>query len=271
MLILLTALAHAAPLAADLAATAPPIDIAATTAAASGATAGMDASSLIVQAVGAGGLAGDAPADSSTAVRLLLFLTGMTFLPAMVIVMTPFVRFVVVLSLLRQALGLAQSPPNQVIVGLSLFLTLLVMQPVFETSWKDGVAPLLDGAAQPEQAYEGAIAPFRDFMLANTRRNDMAAILEVAAIPRPDSLADIPTPALVSAFVLSELKTSFVIAIYVFIPFLVVDLVVSSILLGLGMMMLPPVLVSLPFKLLIFVLMDGWVLLVKDLVAGVAR
>ncbi len=252
---LLAVLAHAAP-AVDLIAQAAPVaaDVAAT-----------DPGALLVQAFGE-----DDP-SVSTSVRLLLMLTGMSFLPAMVIVMTPFVRFVVVLSLLRQALGLAQSPPNQVIVGLSLFLTLLVMQPVFEASWQNGVSPFLDGVAQPEAALAATLDPFRGFMLANTRRDDMAAILEVAAIPRPDALTDIPTPALVSAFVLSELKTSFVIAIYVFIPFLVVDLVVSSILLGLGMMMLPPVLVSLPFKLLIFVLMDGWVLLVRNLVAGVAR
>ncbi|MDP2313241.1 MAG: flagellar type III secretion system pore protein FliP [Pseudomonadota bacterium] len=262
---LLVDVAHAAPsvldgAALDLAGQATPMTVNAAAA---------DPAGMLAQAVAQGAGAGDP--SVSTAVRLLLFLTGMSFLPAMVIVMTPFVRFVVVLSLLRQALGLAQSPPNQVIVGLSLFLTLLVMQPVFERSWADGIAPFLDGQAQPEVAYEGAIAPFRGFMSANTRRDDMAAIMDIARLPRPESLADIPTPALVSAFVLSELETAFIIAIYVFIPFLVVDLVVSSILLGLGMMMLPPVMVSLPFKLLVFVLMDGWVLLVRDLVAGVAR
>ena len=220
---------------------------------------------LLTQAVGEG------PVPTSTAVRMLLFLTGLGFLPAMVIAMTPFIRFVTVFSLLRQALGLNQSPPNQVIVGLSLFLTLLVMQPVFEKSWTNGLAPFLDGQTAPVDAMDATVAPLRTFMLANTRRDDMATILEVARIKRPDSLASLPTAAVASAFVLSELKTSLIIAIYVFMPFLVIDLVVSSILLGMGMMMLPPVVVSLPFKLMVFVLMDGWSLLVRDLVQGIAR
>jgi flagellar biosynthetic protein FliP len=228
---------------------------------------GGDPATLLVDAVGDGA----SPVPVSTAVRLLLFLTGLSFLPAMLVVMTPFVRFVVVFSLLRQALGLNQSPPNQVVVGLSLFLTLLVMQPIFETSWNAGVAPFLDGTMEPADAMTAALDPMRGFMLANTRRDDMATILDVAAISRPETLADLPTPAVVSAFILSELETAFIIAIYVFIPFLVIDIVVSSILLGMGMMMLPPVVVSLPFKLLVFVLMDGWALLVRDLVAGIVR
>jgi len=188
-----------------------------------------------------------------------------------VVVMTPFVRFVIVFSLLRQALGLAQSPPNQVVVGLSIFLSMLVMDPVLEQSWALGLGPFLDGKLEPGAALTATLDPFRSFMLANTRRDDMAAILDVARLTRPESLADIPFSAVASAFVLSELKTAFIVAIYVYVPFLVIDLVVSSILLGLGMMMLPPVMVSLPFKLLVFVLMDGWTLLVRDLVAGVAR
>jgi flagellar biosynthetic protein FliP len=252
-LVLCSALAHAQ----DIVATAP---------------ATIEPAARLVEALGAGsalGAGGDVPA--STAVRLLLFLTGLSFLPAMVIVMTPFVRFVIVFSLLRQALGLQQSPPNQVIVGLSLFLTLLVMQPVFKTSWETGVSPLLDGDLPSEQALEASLDPFRTFMLGNTRRDDMAVILEVAGIARPETLEEIPTPAIASAFVLSELRSAFIICVYVFVPFLVIDLVVATILLGMGMMMLPPVLVSLPIKLLIFVLMDGWALLVHDLVAGVAR
>lgn len=249
MILLLIAAAHAA----EPAATAAIQDL------------GTPAAALLTEAVGEG------PVPTSTAVRMLLFLTGLSFLPAMVLVMTPFVRFVIVFSLLRQALGLNQSPPNQVIVGLSLFLTLLVMQPVFQTSWDQGLAPFLDGTTQPAEALDATTAPLRTFMLANTRRDDMATVLEVAHTGRPDSLEAIPTAAVASAFILSELKTSLVIAIYVFVPFLVIDLVVSSILLGMGMMMLPPVVVSLPFKLMIFVLMDGWSLLVRDLVAGIAR
>ena len=227
---------------------------------------GGDPAALFTEVVG-----GDSPVGVSAAVRFVLFLTGLTFLPAMLVVMTPFVRFVVVLSLLRQALGLNQSPPNQVVIGVSLFLTLLVMQPVFEESWTGGIAPYLDGQVETTVAFEGAMEPMRDFMLANTRRADMAAVLDIAKVERPDVLSDIPSAVVVSAYVLSELETAFIISIYVFIPFLVVDIVVSSILLGMGMMMLPPTVVSLPFKLLVFVLMDGWALLVRDLVAGIVR
>lgn len=207
----------------------------------------------------------------STSVRILLLLTGLTFLPAMFIVMTPFVRFVMVFSLLRQALGLQSSPPNQVIIGLSLFLTLLVMGPTFETSYTEGVEPLLNGEMEPGPALEAALGPMRGFMLGNTRRSDMETILEAAQQSPPDALEELATPIIASAFVLSELKTSLIISVYVFVPFLVIDLITSSILMGMGMMMLPPVVVSLPFKILVFVLMDGWGLLVRDMVAGINR
>ena len=223
------------------------------------------AGQLLTSAVGEG------PVQTSTAVRMLLFLTGLSFLPAMILAMTPFIRFVMVFSLLRQALGLNQSPPNQIIVGLSLFLTLLVMQPVFQTSWDQGLAPFLDGKTEPAEALDATVAPLRGFMLANTRRDDMATVLEVARIERPSTLAGLPTAAVASAFILSELKTSLIIGIYTLVPFLVIDLVVSSVLLGMGMMMLPPVVVSLPFKLMVFVLMDGWGLLVRDVVSGISR
>lgn len=207
----------------------------------------------------------------STAVRLLLMLTGLTFLPAMLVVMTPFVRFVMVFSLLRQALGLNQSPPNQVIVGLSLFLSLTVMESTLQTSWDNGVNPFLSGQMETGPALDATLAPLRTFMLANTRRTDMATVLEVGRLAQPDSLDALPTSAIVSAFVLSELKTAMLISVYIFVPFLVIDLVVSSVLLGMGMMMLPPVVVSLPFKLVIFVMIDGWGLLVRDLAQGIAR
>lgn len=228
---------------------------------------GMDAAALLSSAIGRG----EDPVPTSTAVRLLLFLTGLSFIPAMLVVTTPFVRFVVVFSLLRQALGVQQSPPNQVLIGLSLFLTLLVMEPVYAQSWTNGLQPFLDGTMQAGDAFNGTIAPLREFMLANTRRSDMATILDVAKLARPGTLEEIPTSVVASAYVLSELKTAFVIAVYVFVPFLVIDLIVSSVLLGMGMMMLPPVLVSLPIKLMVFVLMDGWSLLVRDLVAGIVR
>ncbi len=214
---------------------------------------------------------GAAATPASSAVRMLLMLTGMSFLPPMLVVMTPFVRFVVVLSMLRQALGLQQSPPNQVIVGLSLFLSLLVMQPTLDKAWEGGVSPYLEGQTDSATALHDSLDPMRTFMLANTRREDMGTILGVARIARPQTLDAIPTSAVVSAFVLSELKTAFITTIYIFVPFLVIDLVVASVLVGMGMMMLPPVVVSLPFKLIIFVLMDGWGLVVRDLAAGVTR
>ena len=192
-------------------------------------------------------------------------------LAAMLIVMTPFVRFVVVLSMLRQALGLQQSPPNQVIVGLSLFLSMLVMQPTLDRAWEGGLNPYLSGNTDAQVALHDTLEPMRGFMFSNTRREDMATVLEVAQIAKPQTLEDVPTSAVVSAFVLSELKTAFITTIYVFVPFLVIDLVVSSVLVSMGMMMLPPVVVSLPFKLIVFVLMDGWGLIIRDLAAGVVR
>jgi flagellar biosynthetic protein FliP len=214
---------------------------------------------------------GLADAPVSTAVRLLLTLTALSFLPAMLVVMTPFVRFVVVFSMLRQALGLAQSPPNQVIVGLSLFLSLLVMEPTLQSAYDRGLEPFLAGELQPLDAWDQAIEPVRGFMLANTRKTDMETILQVANQTRPETLSELSTPLVTSAFVLSELKTALIITVYVFIPFLVIDLVTTSVLLGMGMMMLPPMTISLPFKIMIFVLIDGWGLLVRDMVQGIAR
>ena len=207
----------------------------------------------------------------STAVRLLLTLSALSFLPAMLVVMTPFVRFIIVFSMLRQALGMAQSPPNQVLIGLSLFLSLMVMEPTLTVASHQGLEPFLAGQMQLADAWEATMEPLRGFMLANTRKTDMLTILQVANQDRPDSLAELSTAVVTSAFVLSELKTAMVITIYVFIPFLVIDLVTSSVLLGMGMMMLPPTTISLPFKLMIFVLTDGWGLLVRDMVQGIAR
>lgn len=232
-----------------------------------------DPTTLVQAALNAAGDAGADTAEgtSTQSVRLLLLLTGMTFLPAMAIAMTPFVRFIIVFSLLRQALGLNQTPPNQVIVGLSLFLTALVMQPVLDQVWQLGLAPFLDGSLAPGDAIGHMMAPMREFMLANTRREDMAAVLEIGRLPRPENVSDLPSAAVASAYLLSELKTAFITVIYVLIPFLVIDLVISAVLLGMGMMMMPPVVVSLPIKLLVFVLMDGWTLLIHNLSNGIVR
>jgi len=208
----------------------------------------------------------DVPVAST--VRLLVILTGLTFVPAMLLVMTPFTRFIIVFSLLRQALGLQQSPPNQVLIGLALFMSMLVMGPTFEQVQATALDPFLAGEMETMAALETGMQPMRRFMLANTRQTDMAAVFEMARLPTPATVAEIPSTAVICAFVLSELTTAFIIAFKIYIPFLVVDIVVANVLLGMGMMVLPPVIISLPFKLMLFVLMDGWNLLVRSIAAS---
>ena len=226
------------------------------------ATGGLDA--------GVAELAANVTGDEvSTAVRLVMLLTALTFLPAVVLVMTPFTRFIIVFSLLRQALGLQQSPPNQILLGLSLFLTMLVMQPTFTQVNETAIQPYMAGEMETGEAFTNAITPMREFMVDNVRRDDLASILSIARMERPQTVEEIPTSAIASAYLLSELKTSFIIAVKIYIPFLMLDIVVASILLGMGMMVLPPVVISLPFKILLFVLMDGWGLLVTSMVANI--
>jgi len=207
--------------------------------------------------------------EVSTAVRLVMILTALTFLPAMILVMTPFTRFIIVFSLLRQALGLQQAPPNQILIGLSLFLAALVMQPTLQQVKTDALDPYIAGEMETGEAVQNAMAPMRLFMLSNVRRNDLGTMMKIARLPRPESLDEVPSSAIISAYLLSELKTAFVIAVKVYLPFLMLDIVVASILLGMGMMVLPPVVISLPFKLLLFVLMDGWSLLVTSMVESI--
>ena len=204
----------------------------------------------------------------SSTVRLLVILTALTFLPAMVLAMTPFTRFVIVLSMIRQAVGLQQSPPNQVIIGLSLFLSLMIMQPTLTQIYDTALFPFMNGEIDTMQAYEIAIEPLRMFMLSNTRREDLNTMIDIGRMTPPESLDDIPTTVVVSSFMLSELKTAFIIGVKIYLPFLVLDVVVANILLGMGMMVLPPVILSLPFKILLFVLMDGWSLLIRMMAAG---
>ena len=206
--------------------------------------------------------------ETSQAVRIIVLLTALSFLPAVILVMTPFTRFIIVFSLLRQALGLQQTPPNQVLVGLALFLSMLVMAPQIKEINETAVEPYMAGQMETGDALDTALVPMRQFMIANTQKEEMATVLNIARIDRPESLDDIPTPVVVSAYVLSELETAFIIAVKVYIPFLVIDLVVASVLLGMGMMVLPPVVISLPFKLLVFVLMDGWGLLVTNMIVS---
>lgn len=204
----------------------------------------------------------------SVPIQTLLFFTALSFLPAVLLMMTGFTRIVIVLSLLRQALGTQSAPPNQVIVGLSLFLTFFVMGPTLDRIYADAYVPYTKNAMSFEQALEKAEAPLRGFMVKQTRQSDFALFAKLAKLG-PEVKADTaPIRVLVPAFVISELKSAFQIGFMIFIPFLVIDIVVASILMSLGMMMLSPVLVALPFKLMLFVLADGWNLLIGSLAAS---
>jgi flagellar biosynthetic protein FliP len=202
----------------------------------------------------------------SLTIQTLLFLTSLTFLPAILLMMTSFTRIIIVLSLLRQALGTVQAPPNQVLIGLSLFLTFFVMAPVFDRMYRDAYVPFSEQRLGFNDALERASQPLKGFMLRQTRQSDLALFAEIAKEPPLQGPDQVPMKILVPAYVISELKTAFQIGFVVFIPFLIIDLVVSSVLMSMGMMMLSPVIISLPFKLMLFVLVDGWNLLVGSLV-----
>jgi flagellar biosynthetic protein FliP len=211
---------------------------------------------------------GPSGVNFSVPIQTLLFFTALSFLPAVLLMMTGFTRIVIVLSLLRQALGTQSSPPNQVIIGLSLFLTFFVMGPTFDRVYKEAYLPYSTNVIPFEQALDKAEAPMRQFMSRQTRQSDLALFVRLAKLP-PGSTADsVPMRVLVPAFVTSELKSAFQIGFMIFIPFLVIDIVVASVLMSLGMMMLSPVLVALPFKLMLFVLADGWNLLIGSLAAS---
>lgn len=199
-------------------------------------------------------------------VQLIGLMTVLSLAPSIVIMTTSFVRIVVVLSLLRTALGLQQSPPNSVIISLALFLTAIVMGPTLEQSYQQGVKPLLNKQMELPQAFDAAGAPVKRFMLSQVGADDLALFVRLSKIPRPATAADTPLRVVTPAFMISELKRAFEIGFLLFVPFLVIDLVVASVLMSMGMMMLPPVTVSLPFKLIFFVLVDGWRLVCGSLV-----
>lgn len=199
-------------------------------------------------------------------VQLIGLMTVLSLAPSIVIMTTSFVRIVVVLSLLRQALGLQQAPPNAVILSLALFLTAIVMGPTLQKSYDDGIKPLLDQTMELPAAFDAAGAPVKTFMLSQVDREDLALFINLSKIPRPARIQDTPIRVVTPAFMISELKRAFEIGFLLFIPFLVIDLVVASVLMSMGMMMLPPSVVSLPFKLIFFVLVDGWRLVCGSLV-----
>ena len=206
--------------------------------------------------------------DAAISLQLIFLLTILSLAPSILIMMTSFTRIVVVLSFLRMAIGTQQMPPNQLIVGLSLFLTFFVMSPVIERVNQEALQPLLEDEIPYQEALRRGMVPIREFMLRQTRQKDLALFVRVSRMSQPRNRDEIPNTVLIPSFIISELRTAFQIGFILFIPFLAIDLVVSSILLSMGMMMLPPIMISLPFKVLLFVLVDGWNLIVQSLVAS---
>ena len=209
---------------------------------------------------------GGEPGDVSVLLQIVFVLTVLALAPALLILMTSFTRLAVVFSFLRHALGTQQTPSNQIIAGLALFLTFFIMMPVWDKINSQALQPYMAEEISQEVALKAAISPIRQFMFKQTRQKDLSLFVKMAKIKQPQNMADIPTPILIPAFVISELKTAFIIGFVLFVPFLVIDMVVASVLLSMGMMMLPPILVSLPFKLMLFVLVDGWHIIVGSLV-----
>lgn len=212
------------------------------------------------------GQIGDNPI--SVPLQTLLLMTGITLLPSLLLVMTCFTRIIIVMALLRQAMGTGQTPSNQILVGLSLFLTAMIMMPVWQRAWDAGFAPYLNGEIDFRSAWDLGTAPLRAFMLAQVRETDLMTFAGLAGHDTYASPEAVPFPVLAASFVTSELKTAFEIGFLIFIPFVIIDLVVASVLMSMGMMMLSPMLISAPFKILLFVLVDGWVLTVGTLAAS---
>jgi flagellar biosynthetic protein FliP len=204
----------------------------------------------------------------SMPLQVLALMTSITLLPAALLGMTAFTRIIIVLGLLRQALGTGQTPSNQVLLALALFLTMMVMTPVFDAAWSSGIAPYLDGTLDFRAAWAAASEPFRGFMLAQVRENDLMTFAGLSNSGPYNTPADVPFGVLAASFLTSELKTAFEIAFLIYIPFVIIDLVVASVLMSMGMMMMSPMLISAPFKILLFVLVDGWVLVVGSLAAS---
>lgn len=206
---------------------------------------------------------------SSRIVQLVMLLTVLSLAPSILVMMTSFIRIVIVLSLLRTAIGVQQSPPNPVIISLALFLTAFVMAPTFSQAYNEGVAPFMSEEMTLEEAFPKATGPLKEFMIAQTREKDLALFIDMAKA-QPETALDTPLHIVTPAFVISELRRAFEIGFLIFIPFLIIDMVISSILMAMGMLMLPPIVISLPFKLIFFVLVDGWRLLAGSLVESFA-
>lgn len=210
----------------------------------------------------------DNPAQLVTSLNVVVVLTLLILAPSLILVMTSFMRLAIVFSFLRTALGTQQSPPTQILISLALVLTFFIMEPVGKEAWEKGVKPYIDEKISYDVAFERASEPFKNFMLKNTREKDLALFYRIRSLPNPKTTADVPLSIAIPAFMISELKTAFMIGFLLYLPFLVIDMVVSSILMAMGMMMVPPVMISLPFKILVFVLVDGFNLLIGSLVQG---
>lgn len=210
----------------------------------------------------------DTPQQLVTSLNLLVVLTILVLAPSLIFISTSFLRLIVVFSFLRQALGTQQMPPNQVLVSLAMILTFFIMEPVATQSYNIAVKPYLAQEIGYQEAFEKGVQPFKGFMIRNTREKDLALFFRIRKLENPQNIEDVPLTVALPAFMISELKTAFQIGFLLYLPFLVIDMVVASVLMSMGMMMLPPVMISLPFKLLVFVLVDGWNLLVGNLVAS---
>ena len=211
---------------------------------------------------------GSDPSSISTSVKLLLLLTVLSLAPSILILMTSFTRIIIVLSFVRTSLATQQMPPNQILIGLALFLTFFIMAPVFSEIYDEALQPLFDEEITLDEAYEEASLPIKEFMAKHTRQKDLALFMDYSELERPENLQDIPLTTLVPAFAISELKTAFQMGFMIFVPFLIIDMAVASVLMSMGMMMLPPVMISLPFKILLFVLVDGWYLITHSILDG---
>lgn len=214
------------------------------------------------------GLTPGAAPETAAALRIAIGLTVLSLLPAMLVCMSAFLRIIIVLSMLRHAFGMQETPPNAALLGLSLFLTLFVMSPVIQEVNQTAVQPFMQGTLSMDDAYERAVLPMRKFMVRQTREEDLALMLELSGAPKPETLEQVSNVQLIPAFMLSELRVAFQIGFVIFLPFLLIDLIVSSVLMGLGMMMMPPVTVSLPIKILLFVLIDGWGLVLRSTIGS---
>ena len=208
------------------------------------------------------------PSAISTSVKLLLLLTVLSLAPSILILMTSFTRIVIILSFVRTSLATQQMPPNQVLIGLAMFLTFFIMAPTFSEVYSEALQPLFDEEITLDEAYENASVPMKEFMAKHTRQKDLSLFLGYAQTETPETIDEIPMTALIPAFAISELKTAFQMGFMIFVPFLIVDMAVASVLMSMGMMMLPPVMISLPFKILLFVLVDGWYLITHSILDG---